>query len=240
MALPLTDLMQIKLLKEVTVSIAGAPASAIIDLLYGKKNVNEFLIAKKLKLNINQTRNILYKLSERGVIGFIRKKDRKNGGWYTYYWTLDVNKALNFLKTTLEQDLVSMESQLNSRRNDRFYVCKNCDSEMSEEQALLGNFTCPECGEVLELRDNQALITELESSIVKRKQHLALLGEELALVMQKEGSMRERRKKAELKKKKAERERKKKENAKLKPAKAPKATKTKPVKAKKATGRGAR
>lgn len=214
----LPGFMQIKLLKEVTTFIAGAAASAVVDLLYGKKNVNEFLIAKKLKLNINQTRNILYKLAERGLISFIRKKDRKNGGWYTYYWTLDIGKSLDVLKNSLTQELTSFQSQLAARKNDRFYVCKNCDSEMTEEQALLGNFTCPECGEVLELRDNTELVTQLEASIERHKTHLAALGGELAIVHQKEESVRLRKKKAELKKKKVERERKKKENAKLKKA----------------------
>jgi transcription factor E len=212
----LQTLMQVKLLKEVAVLIAGNPASSIIDLLHGKKNVNEFVIAKKLKLNINQARNILYKLAERGIISFIRKKDRKNGGWYTYYWTLDVGKALNVLKSTFEQELSALEGQLSSRRRDRFYVCKNCDSELGEEQALLNNFTCAECGEVLELRDNQDLVVKLEGDITRHKNQLAALGEELLQVQHKETSLRMRKKKAELKKKKAERERKKKETIRLK------------------------
>ncbi len=214
----LQTFMQVKLLKEVAVLIAGNPASSIIDLLHGKKNVNEFIIAKKLKLNINQARNILYKLAERGIISFIRKKDRKNGGWYTYYWTLDVGKALNVLKSTFEQELSTLDSQLNSRRRDRFYVCKNCDSELGEEQALLNNFTCTECGEVLELRDNRDLVVKLEGDITRHKNQLAALGEELLQVQHKETSLRMRKKKAELKKKKAERERKKKETIRLKKA----------------------
>ena len=55
--------MQIKFLKDIVASVAGQPASKIVDLLYGKKNVNEFLISKKLGLTINQTRNVLYKLA---------------------------------------------------------------------------------------------------------------------------------------------------------------------------------
>ena len=49
----------------------------IVDLLYGKANVNEFLIAKKLNVTINQARNILYKLGDEGLVSFIRKKDKK-------------------------------------------------------------------------------------------------------------------------------------------------------------------
>ena len=71
--------MQIKLLKDIVSSIVGQSPAKIVDLLYGKKNVNEFLIAKKLKLTINQTRNILYKLADEGLVGLVRKKASKKG-----------------------------------------------------------------------------------------------------------------------------------------------------------------
>ena len=51
--------MQIELLKSIVSSIAGDKAKGIVELLIKKKNVNEFLIAKKLNLTINQTRNLL-------------------------------------------------------------------------------------------------------------------------------------------------------------------------------------
>src|SRR3989344_5879391 len=85
--------MQIDLLKEIVSSVAGEKAKAVVDLLHQKKNVNEFLVAKKLKLTINQTRNILYKLADEGLVSFIRKKDTKKGGWDTYFWTLNSGKS---------------------------------------------------------------------------------------------------------------------------------------------------
>ena len=54
--------MQIKFLKSIVEHLINKQAIPIVDLLAGKKDVNEFLIAKKLGLTINQTRNILYKL----------------------------------------------------------------------------------------------------------------------------------------------------------------------------------
>src|SRR3989338_4521477 len=130
----------LKLIREVIESIAGAHAVGIVSLLYGKKNINEFLIAKKLKLNINQTRNILYKLSDEGLVSFIRKKDKKNGGWYTYYWTLDVTKSLVNLKNVILKDLAHLEEQVHTRQNGTFYHCLNCELEFDEEQSLLNNF----------------------------------------------------------------------------------------------------
>lgn len=197
--------MQVKLLREIIVSIAGPSAIGLVDLLYGKKNVNEFIIAKKMKLNINQTRNMLYKLADEGLVAFTRKKDRKNGGWYTYYWTLDTTKSLANLRTILQKDIDSLHSQLGVRKNERFYHCPNCDLEMNEENALLNNFTCPECGEVFVLRDNSEFVKKIESSIQKRQEQLSLVDQELGLLYKKEDSLRQRRFKAEARKKKAER-----------------------------------
>ena len=53
-----------KFLRDVVTIAVAKYAEPIADLLNNKKHVNEFLIAKKLDLTINQTRNILYKLSD--------------------------------------------------------------------------------------------------------------------------------------------------------------------------------
>ena len=89
-----------KFLKDTIEIIIGKQAEGIIDLLDGKKYVNEFIIAKKLGITINQTRNILYKISDQGLVSFIRKKDKKKG-WYTYFWKLERLKSLEFLKNVL-------------------------------------------------------------------------------------------------------------------------------------------
>src|SRR3989344_724203 len=113
--------MQIKLLKDIVSSIVGQNAVKIVDLLYEKKNVNEFLIAKKLNLTINQTRNILYKLLDVGLVSFVRKKDGKKGGWYTYFWTMDVGRALELLRDRINRKIESIEHELKRRRSERFY-----------------------------------------------------------------------------------------------------------------------
>src|SRR3989344_9542204 len=87
-----------RLLKKILKDLAGAKAEKLVDILYGKKNVNEFIIAKKLNLTINQARNVLYKLGDEGLVKFIRKKDSKKGGWYIYFWTLETEKGLDKYK----------------------------------------------------------------------------------------------------------------------------------------------
>ncbi|MCH7567958.1 MAG: hypothetical protein IIA87_00920 [Nanoarchaeota archaeon] len=196
---------QLELLKNIVISIAGENSAQIVDILYKKENMNEFLIAKKLDITINQARNILYKLAEEGLVNFSRKKDKKNGGWYTYFWTLDIGKSLVSLKKKIVQEIKELEYQVTSKKTKRFYFCSNCDIEMSEENALLHNFTCPECGEVFQLKDNKEIITRLENNIAKLKEQLFFVDEEVEIIRKKEEVVKERRMKAEAKKKMIER-----------------------------------
>ena len=71
--------MEIELLVKIATMIAPQGGNRTVEILHKKRNVNEFLISKKLDLTINQTRNILYKLLDAGLVKFIRKKDKKKG-----------------------------------------------------------------------------------------------------------------------------------------------------------------
>ncbi len=197
--------MQVALLKNIVASIAGTSAGGIVDLLYGKKNVNEFLIAKKLKLTINQTRNILYKLADEGLVSFVRKKDSKKGGWYTYFWTLNSGKSLLKFKDTLEKNAAQLRQQVEFRKQGKFFYCSNCNIEFNEESALVHVYSCPECGEVLQVKDMSVEVSAFEKELAKLQAVLATVNEEVSLITAQEEKTRTRRVKAELRKKVKER-----------------------------------
>ncbi len=163
--------MQIKFLKRIVEHVAGPSAVDIVDLLAGSKDVNEFIIAKKLKLSINQTRNLLYRLSHLGILSSIRKKDKRKG-WYIYFWTLNHLKSLEILEENLQQELSRLYEELKKKKSERFYKCKLCGRELNEETALLSNFICLECGEVYELADHKRYIVDTEKNIAKLKKEL--------------------------------------------------------------------
>jgi transcription initiation factor TFIIE subunit alpha len=206
----LREYMQVNLLKTIVSSIAGQNSAGIVDLLHDKKNVNEFLIAKKLKLTINQTRNILYRLADEGIVSFIRKKDRKKGGWYIYFWTLNTGKGLMKSKDNLSKTIESLKTQLATRRTARFYYCSNCQIESNEENALLYQYTCPECGEILQLKDKSKEIENLEKEISKLEGILNSVEQEIGLITKKDDLAKARKMRAEDKKKFKERAAKKK------------------------------
>ena len=203
--------MQTKFLKSVVEDLINKQATPIIDLLSGKKHVNEFSIAKKLDLTINQTRNILYRLSDYGLVSFIRKKDKRKG-WYIYFWTLNIHQSLSFLEENLKKQLKNLKEQFKSRVEKRFYICNTCSIEVSEESALLNDFSCPECEEIYELSSSEGLRKSLEKTIRKIEREIVLVSVERKV----EHEKIEKKKAKEIKKieveKKAKRDAKRKAN----------------------------
>jgi transcription factor E len=188
--------MQVKLLHDLVEEMAGLDTGRIVEILFGKKDVNEFLIAKKMELTINQVRNILYKLSADGLVSFIRKKDKRKG-WYIYYWTLKTEKCLVKLEQSLIRKIEQFNEILNSRETKRYYICAPCDIEVGEEKALDSGFSCDECAEVYELSDNSGPIKETRARITKTEKDLKLIQGELASVREKESKKRARVEKKE-------------------------------------------
>lgn len=167
-----------KFLKESVILAAGKPAENLTEILDTKKYINEFLIAKKLDLTINQTRNILYRISEKGLVSSTRKKDNKKG-WYTYFWKIESVKTLLFLRGSLLNKIEQLENQIKSRAKKEFYHCPKCNIEFNEENALLHDFLCVECENVLENKDNTKLITLFEKNLESLKEELRMIDEEI-------------------------------------------------------------
>lgn len=193
--------MQEKLLKDLVSMVAGQGSEHIIDVLYKKKNVNEFLIAKKLDITINQARNILYKLADEGLVVFSRKKDKKSGGWYTYFWTLNVHKSLIILKERVFNESEKLKEILNSKISKQHYACKHCGMEVNEETALEHNFTCLECGEVFELKDNTGSIEDIKNKLIDLSELSSSIEVEIVKIRAKEEAAKARREKLEAKEK---------------------------------------
>ncbi len=189
--------MQVKLLHNLVEEMAGEGTGRIVEILFGKKDVNEFLIAKKMELTINQVRNILYKLSADGLVSFIRKKDKRKG-WYIYYWTLKTEKCMEKLESSLLSKIEEFKHILHNRETKRYYICHPCGIEVGEEKALEHGFSCEECAEVYELSNNSGQIRETKAKITRTKNNLTLIEKELEKIRIKKAKKRARaNKKAE-------------------------------------------
>jgi transcription factor E len=193
------------LLSQLFLEVAGEEAVQLIDLLFGKRPVNEFLVAKKLKLTINQVRNLLYRLGDEGLVSFTRKKDAKKGGWYIYFWTIELEKSLVKLEERLKEKKVKLGEQIEQKKTKQFYRCEECDFDFTEEEALLKDFHCEECGELMILKDTSLEVEEAEASLVQVNDLIDPVAEELAALRAKGAKARARFDAAEAKKKAAER-----------------------------------
>ncbi len=192
-----------KFLEEIVVIIAGKQAEEMVDLLSTPKYINEFLVAKKLEITVNQVRNMLYKLSDHGLVSHIRKKDKKKG-WYTYFWKIEILKSLELLRDIFKKNMIQREHQIKNREANVFYVCKMCNVEFNEENALLQNFTCNECGNIFEIKDNAKLLRELKKDLVKNERKFSLINEEIKIEKEKieKKKMKIRKKEEKIKKEK--------------------------------------
>ncbi len=224
---------QIRLLEGLVEELAGIESGKIVDILFNKRDVNEFFIAKKMNLTINQVRNILYKLSAQGLVSFIRKKDRKKG-WYIYYWTLDTEKCLIKLEQSILAKIGKFNAQLEKRETRRYYICPSCHIEVNEETALEHNFSCEECAEIYVLADNEKPIKEIKLNIAKAEKGLKIIQVELMDDRSKKAKKRAKTEKKEEALIKKEKDQKKAEKKKLreknkKPAKDKKQVKDKKI-----------
>lgn len=207
-----------RVIKEAIITVVGKQAGEITNFVDNKKHVNEFLIAKKMDITVNQVRNILYRLSDHGLVSSMRKKDKKKG-WYTYFWKIEGLKSLEFLRGILLKRIEQINSQIKSREKKNFYVCERCKIEFNEETALLYDFTCNECGGIFSMKDNSKVLKEFNRNTEKLKKRLEVVEEELEKRKEKVEKKKEREYKKEEKEKAKIKEEKRKIAAKKRAAK---------------------
>lgn len=220
----------IRIAKEVVGEVLGKELSPLIDLLKDKQDVSEFKLAEKLKLNVNQVRNMLYKLSASNLITSIRKKDQKKG-WYVYYWSLDLPKIIRFVIDYKKNKLKELDKQISNERTSKYFTCPTNCVRLNYEDALEIEFRCPECGSILQEQNNKAIIDQMHQEINRLNSDISYVE-----ALEKETFAKNIIKEARKSKKKAKKSVKKVKKQKLtkKPAKKAKAVKKKqPVKTKK-------
>ena len=163
-------------LREIVSKVAGKSAAELVPILKDKGHVDEFKIAGKAKITINELRNILYKLHHHDLVSSIRKKDNKKG-WFIYFWSLNVERAIRSLIREYSKEFESQTSLLDSRTKKNYYICPKGHTELSEESSLEQNFECIECGELLVLKDREIEQRKINKTIDTIQERVNLLRE---------------------------------------------------------------
>jgi len=160
-----------KVVESVITSTAGEDCIPIYKYLRGKKNISEFVLAEKLETEINIIRNMLYRLYNSNLVGFIRKKDKQKG-WYIYYWTFNSKQVRFLLKSLKKRKREMLGERLQRETESQFYVCGDNHLRLNFEKATEYEYKCPECGALLELADNTEKIKEIRKEIQELEKDL--------------------------------------------------------------------
>ncbi|HLC64664.1 MAG TPA: hypothetical protein VJI46_00905 [Candidatus Nanoarchaeia archaeon] len=146
--------------------ISGEEGIKIVEFLKNRKNISEFVIAEKTKLDMQRTRNVLYTLNNFNIAAYIRRKDRKKG-WYISYWTFNRKRVKDVIEKIRTQKLEMLKDRLKREEENvnNFYICDNACSRLDFDQASEYEFKCPECGHLLALQPNDKTIINIRERI---------------------------------------------------------------------------
>ncbi len=106
----------------------------------------------------------MYRLYNKNLVSFIRKKD-KIKGWYIYYWTFNAERIYSLTIDTKKKRLEKLKERLAREKESHFFMCENKCIRVDFEQATGFDFKCPECGELMNQEDNAQKIIEIEEEI---------------------------------------------------------------------------
>ena len=163
-----------KLVQGVISNTAGEDCIPIYKYLRGKKNISEFVLAEKLETEINIIRNMLYRMYNNNLVGFIRKKDKQKG-WYIYYWTFNAKQVSFLYKSLKKKKVESLRERLKRETGSQFYSCGDSHLRLNFEKATEYNYKCPECGDLVELVDNAKTVKDIQKEIKELEKELKAL-----------------------------------------------------------------
>ncbi len=155
-----------KIQEDTLYAISGEDGVNIVKFLGDRKNVSEFVIADKLKMDMQLVRNTLYKLHTHHVATYIRKKDRQKG-WYISYWTFNKPRVKELVVSMKKMQLDKLSDRLRKEETNEgvFFICSKACARLDFDQATECEFKCPECGSLLHQQENARTIEYLREKI---------------------------------------------------------------------------
>ncbi|MBD3164191.1 hypothetical protein GF323_03260 [Candidatus Woesearchaeota archaeon] len=160
------DALTRKKVEDTVFAIAGENGVKVVSYLGEKKNVSEFIIADKLKLDMQTIRNTLYKLHTHNIATYIRKKDRQKG-WYISYWTFNRDRIKGLIQAMKKMQVDKLKERLEKEEANKgvFFICTKACARLDFDQASEFEFRCPECGSLLQQQENTRTIAHLKERI---------------------------------------------------------------------------
>jgi transcription initiation factor TFIIE subunit alpha len=163
---PRKEVVTKKEVEDTIFTLSGEVGVKVIDFLGDKKNISEFVIADKLKVDMQTIRNTLYKLHTFNVATYIRKKDRQKG-WYISYWTFNKPRIKEMMSNMQKMHIEKLRERLAKEESSKgvFYICPKACARLDFDQATEFEYKCPECGSLLNQQENTRTIEHLREKI---------------------------------------------------------------------------
>ena len=151
---------------ETVKEVVGEDSLKVVEFLKDKKNISDFKIAEKVKVDIHEIRNILYRLYNHNLVSYYRKKDRQKG-WYISYWTFNKKRIKDLMKNLHYSKIEKFTQRLEHEEVNRgnIYLCPSACVRVNFDKATDFEFKCPECGSILNNQDNVKTIEFLQEKI---------------------------------------------------------------------------
>ncbi|MEM3030768.1 MAG: hypothetical protein QXH27_03470 [Candidatus Micrarchaeia archaeon] len=150
-----------RLVREFLVNLAGENALSVAA--EATESMSDEDLARVCKLKVSDVRAVLNKLHYEGIASYERSRD-KESGWYSYTWTVNLEKIPQLLAERRAMEAEAASARLAVERTVDFYSCGKCKrrEKYTFEQAADLLFKCGKCGRVLTPHDNTREIRELE------------------------------------------------------------------------------
>ena len=151
---------------EIVKEVVGEDSVKVVEFIKDKKNISDFKIAEKVKSDIHEIRNILYRLYNHNLVSYYRKKDRQKG-WYISYWTFNKKRIKDLMENVHYSKISKFTQRLEEEETNRgnIYMCPNACIRVNFDKATDFEFKCPECGSILNHQDNEKTIKFLRNKV---------------------------------------------------------------------------
>lgn len=153
-----------RLIEDTVEKTAGKDLLPVVRALNKEKHVSEFKLASHLKKDINETRNMLYRLCNQNLVSSIKRKDKQKG-WYIYYWSLNLNRMKYLAEKSKDARVKKLKKAIANEKEKSFFLCSEGCARYDFEKASELGFRCSECGKILHQMDNTLRIKKLEKEL---------------------------------------------------------------------------
>jgi transcription initiation factor TFIIE subunit alpha len=158
-------LLRLEEARKYVIDIAGEKGLEVFEFLIAKGEMEENLLAKKLKFEkANAIRKFLYRLYNKNLVSY-RKIRKNNKAWYTYFWGANPEKLVFIIREMYEEEIKQTKKSMELNKAEDFYVCDICNRRYDVNEGLQNDFRCKNDGGVLTHLESSKILEDKQSRI---------------------------------------------------------------------------